>query len=472
MQERSVQRARHDQSAAGQSKIHRASWRIVITRPGVVTELVVMALLVPGALLLALPRLADVVIPLSTLVPVLFGLRYGFAAGSAAALLLMLVVLHHFHLPPQALSAFPKLQAAIYLLCGSLSGQFRDHWTRTMDDLRARASLDQLRLAQFTSTFHVLKASHAQLERRLAGNRTSLRAALQQLKARLGTQPADVGQPLAGLGAPLLELLAESCHLHSGTAYEVNANGLIAPAPAASFGKATALSPFHPMLREALGSGNVVSVRANDSGVEKILAVVPLVDSLGKIHGVISVNQMAFIAIQQHTLDLMAIIARHAGDILALHTSGAADAGSNEALLPRLRRSMADARLYRLPLAVVGFRILETIDPGALVAQCLEMHRGIDQSWLGQDRQGHAVVVVLMPMPDADAAQRHVQRLRDHVAQQRGNAVATTGIDSFVIMLEDACSAEEALPGILQACDIGFSPGRTPAGAGLQESTS
>lgn len=471
MQENPVRLAGQAKSAPA-TPLAAPPWRSAMARHVVAIELVVLAVLIPGALLLARPHLAGVFIALLTLVPVLFGLRYGFGAGSAAALLLTLVLLHHFHLQPQGLATFPKLQAAMYLLCGSLTGQFRDYWIRMMNDACARASLDRLRLAQFTSTFHVLKASHAQLERRLGANRTSLRAALQQLKTRLAAKPADPAQPLAGLGAPLLELLAECCHLHSGTAYEVNVNGLIAPTAAASFGKATPLSPFHPMLREALSTGNVVSVRANDSGVEKILAVVPLVDSLGHVHGVISINQMAFIAIQQATLDLMAIIARHAGDILAAHGAASADAGSSEALLQRLRRSMADARLHRLPLAVVGFRIVDAASQNALVAQCSDVQRGVDQSWLGRDRQERAIVVVLMPMPDTDAAQRYVQRVRDHVAQQHGSAVAATGIESFVIMLEDACSAEEALPDVLQACDIGCSPGNTPTSTGLHEGIS
>jgi hypothetical protein len=451
---------------------HAHRWRIMAARKSIIAELALLAVLMPEALLLARPALAEVLLPLLTLVPVLCGVRYGFVAGSAAALLLMLVLLQLAHFPPEALHAFPKLQAAVYLLCGSLAGQFHDYWARTLCELRAQAARDRLRLAQFTGTFHVLKASHAQLERRLAGSRTSLRSALQRLKDQMTRAPAGPREPLGGLGAALLELLAESCHLHSGTAYEVGANGLIAAEPAASFGQVTPLSPFHPMLREALGTGSVVSVRANDSGVEQILAVVPLVDSLGHIHGVISVNQMAFIAIHQHTLDLMAVIARHAGDMLASRARLAADAGSNEALLCRLRRSMADAHLHRLPLAVVGFRILEGSARGELVGHCLDVHRGIDQSWLGQDRLGQPVVVVLMPMPDEDAAHRHVQRLRTHVAQQCGATVASAGIEAFVIMLEDDRSAEDALADILHACDAVFPPAPTPAGAGLQESTS
>jgi hypothetical protein len=134
---------------------HAHRWRIMAARKSIIAELALLAVLMPEALLLARPALAEVLLPLLTLVPVLCGVRYGFVAGSAAALLLMLVLLQLAHFPPEALHAFPKLQAAVYLLCGSLAGQFHDYWGRTLCDLRAQAARDRLRLAQFTGRFHV-----------------------------------------------------------------------------------------------------------------------------------------------------------------------------------------------------------------------------------------------------------------------------------------------------------------------------
>jgi hypothetical protein len=350
------------------------------------------------------------------------------------------------------------LQAILYLLAGSLAALFQDHWSRSLNDARTQAGQDRLRLAQFTTTFHLLQASHAQLERQLAGSRTSLRTSMQRLKGHLATSPADAAQPLGGIGAWLLELLAESCNLHAASAYAINDNGLIAPAPAASLGAVTDLSPFNPLLREALSSGRVVSIRANDTGVEQVIAVVPLVDTRGQLHGVISINQMSFIAIQQRTFDLMAIIARQAGDILSGHTRLLADADDGEALLVCLRRSIANALLQKMPLAVVAVKIIEPLMEAQLVAQCIELHRGIDQSWLCHDRLNLPVIVMLMPMPNEQAARSQVQRLREHVRTLHGNQVAAEGLQSFVLMLNGERSTEDALATILFACDIHAPP--------------
>jgi hypothetical protein len=257
--------------------------------------------------------------------------------------------------------------------------------------------------------------------------------------------------------------LAESCNLHAASAYAINDNGLIAPAPAASLGAVIDLSPFNPLLREALSSGRVVSIRANDTGVEQVIAVVPLVDSRGQIHGVISINQMSFIAIQQRTFDLMAIIARQAGDILSGHTRLLADADDGEALLVCLRRSIANALLQKMPLAVVAVKIIEPLMEAQLVAQCIELHRGIDQSWLCHDRLNLPVIVMLMPMPNEQAARSQVQRLREHVRTLHGNQVAAEGLQSFVLMLNGERSTEDALATILFACDIHAPPRNAPA---------
>ena len=428
-------------------------------------EITVLAFVIPEVLFLARPQLTGVLLPLLSLIPLLLGLRYGFVASTAASLMLMLVLFQFYYYPPHALKNFPKLQAIVYLLAGSVAAQFHDYWRRILHDARALAAQDRLRLAQFTSTFHLLQASHAQLERQLVGNRISLRTSLQRLKDHLATSPADATKPLGGFGSWLLELLAETCNLHAAAAYTINDNGLIALAPAASFGVTTNLSPFNPLLREALSSGRVVSLGANDTSVEHVIAVVPLVDSRGKIHGVVSINHMAFIAIQQRTFDLMAIIARQAGDIMSGHANLLAGADDSQVLLDYLRRGIASAHLHRLPLAVVAVKIVEPLMQEQLIARCLEVHRGIDQSWLSHDRLNRPVIVMLMPMPHHDAARNKVQRLRDHVAEACGTQVAAKGIENFVMMLDRDCSAENALETMLLACDMKTPLNHVPAAA-------
>jgi hypothetical protein len=87
---------------------HAHRWRIMAVRKSIIAELALLAVLIPEALLLARPALAEVLLPLLTLVPVLCGVRYGFVAGSAAALLLMLVLLQLAHFPPRGAARISK----------------------------------------------------------------------------------------------------------------------------------------------------------------------------------------------------------------------------------------------------------------------------------------------------------------------------------------------------------------------------
>lgn len=418
-------------------------------------EVAMLAVILPAALFQFLePRFAHVLLPMLTLIPVLVGVRYGFLGGTVAALFLAAVLFEVFYFQPRVLEEFPKLHSVVFLFAGSVAGQFRDHWASRLRDMQSSANRDRIRLAQFTSTFHLLQASHAQLERHLAGNTTSLRTSLQWLKFHLPTTPVAANQSLGRIGPRLLDLLAETCNLHAAAVYAINERGLIDAVPVASIGAATDLSPFNPLLREALCAGTVVSVRANDAGVEQVIAVVPLIDSLGHIHGVVSVNQMLFIAIHQRTFDLMAIIARQIGDILASRDGTLSCATSSQTLRNCLARSLANARLNCLPLAIVASKVVESTKTGQLVTHCLEVHRGIDQSWLCHDRLGHPVIVMLLPLADESAARSQVQRLRDHVAGQHGSLIATEGIQNFVWMVKADRSAEEVLAMILLTCDI------------------
>jgi len=441
--------------------VHRQPWWTLATaRHATVVEIAALAVILPEVLALLSPRLAEAVVPLFILVPILFGMRYGFSAGVAAAILLGAVFFHLHYYAPHALARFPQVQVALNLVAGFIAGQFHDHWTRRLRDASELAANDRRRLAQFTNTFHILKASHAILERQLAGNRTSLRCALQRLSVQLAGRAPDARPPLEEVGPCLLELLAESCHLHAGAVYAINERGMLVPTALVSYGSAAPLSPFNPLLRQALDSASAVSIRANDTSVDHIIAVVPLVDSFGRIHGVASINQMSFIAIEQHTFDLMAIIARRVGDILSGHACVFGSLADTRDLAVRFRQNAAIALAQQMALALVVVRIVDPAGTAEVIVQCLQVQRGIDQPWMCHDRKGRPVLVMFLPMPDEDCARGVEQRMRSQLrladsAQGRGDLA-----HSAVRMLDAAISVEEALGLALMLCDLGESNGQ------------
>lgn len=416
-------------------------------RAGTVIELLLLAVLLPSLLLLAQPASAEQILTWLTLVCVLFGVRYGFAAGSCAAVLLMMVLLCFHIVAPALLHEFPKAEAAVCLLAGSLAGQFHDRWARSVQSAQAEAASARLRLEQFNGSLHLLKASHAQLERRLAGSHTSLRGALERLERQLALGPDGERASPGSVGAALLEVFAGACHVHAGSVHAVGPNGRIATAPLASAGRPASLSAFHPLLREALASASVVGVDAGSGAGDEVRVVIPIVDSSDHVHGVVSVSEISFIGMHQHNFDLMAIIARRAGDILASHAALAADAGDPEALAQRLRHCLPEARRQRMPLAAIGLRVDALGAADALLARARALLRGIDQPWLGRDRKGRTILVALMPVPDADAARSRLQRLRAGLP-----SVESGGGGGFFLLLESQLEPDQAAARILRSC--------------------
>src|SRR5262249_56563464 len=99
----------------------------------------------------------------------------------------------------------PTGQAILgWLLAGVIPGQFRDAWIRERRHLETRAHHAALRLAGLARAYHVIAASHDQLQRELPGSPSSLRDALEAL-ARDAIESSG-GRTLDALGARILSL--------------------------------------------------------------------------------------------------------------------------------------------------------------------------------------------------------------------------------------------------------------------------
>lgn len=431
------------------------SWfKAELQRSGV-AEIVVFATVVPVAILwFADSEVTQRILPAFILIPLLLGLRYGFFGGVIAALFVTGVLLAYSYFHPTVLAEFPKAHAVIFLLGGSIAGQFRDYWASHLRRIHASSVYHQTRLAQFSSSFHLLQLSHLQLERQLAGTTMSLRTALQHLKLQLQTMEVDAQLPLGGIGAWLLDFLAEVGNLHVAAIYAMNEHGMLASDPAYMVGEAEQLSPTHPLLLEALNTGAVTSVHANHVGIGQVIAIVPLVDSHRRIHGVVCINAMPFTSIHQRTFDLLGIIARQIGDILASRNQVKHDSRSGQGLRRSLQHALFKARQDGLSVAVIAYKVLHQENPEQIVRLCLSVNRGMDQSWLWHDRGAHPVIIEILPMADETAAQSQLQRLQKRIAEQHGSVIAAEGIQSYVWKVEADQSGDDVVEMICLACDI------------------
>ena len=421
-------------------------------RPAYVETTLIGGLL-PFLALWVLPGDArQTVIPLLFLAPLMLGLRYGAREGAVGAILTASALAWVSHLQPQGIAAQVGIQVVGLVLMGMIAGEARDIWARRLARLAQQASYHQARLEQFAAAYHLLKVSHTQLEQRLVGTQPSLRSALEMLKHREMRFLVDQRLPLSGIAQELLTLIADQGNLYTAAIYEVNARGLVQTPAAARLGEPTELSVFNPLLRETLRTGLLTSANMGyEASHEHVIAVLPLVDSSGHIHAVVSINDMPFDRVNNDTFSLLAVLGKHMGDILAHLARAATDTGDGMGLLTSLQRHWVDVKAYGLQVAVISCKV---VDPGrreALLDLCSASGRGLDESWLCADAASRPVVIKVLPLTDQEGATDYIARIQ----KARVNGVpARNGIVMNLWMLGMHSDAEKLLAEIQSTCDI------------------
>ncbi|MEO5660371.1 MAG: PelD GGDEF domain-containing protein [Polaromonas sp.] len=416
-------------------------------------EVLVFGGLIPAALLwLAHGQGLHILLPALVLGPLLLGLHYGFFAGTCGAISTAAVLAAITSLKPELLGEFPRAPVVGLLLVGMGSGEARDIWATRLQRLNYLCRYHQTRLKQFTSDYQLLQVSHSQLERRLAGSANNLRAAMERLKLRKPISDAARNEPLGGIGDWVLEIMAEAGNLHTAAVYDMNGQGILRLPYVAMLGRATDMSLFNPLLRETLHTGSLTSVRASNEAVhEHVIAVVPLVDASGHIHGIVSINEMPFLSIHQDTFELLGVLGRHIGDILARRARPMKDTQGPFSLREGLQRNLVDARKHAFPAALIACRIVDAVQRDSLVSHCCQSSRGLDQSWISINRKGETVILKLLPLTDEVGVKSYFARLE---SQQAGGSPAMHGITTYLWMLEKNRTADEILAEVYAACDI------------------
>lgn len=416
-------------------------------------EVLVLAGLLPALLLwLKAAWFLDSGFVWLAVVPVLLGMRYGVAAGAGAALLLAADIGVFAYLNPD--HAFPSLQASCLLLLGMTAGQFRDSWSAKLRRVQSECTYHQARLEQFTRSYHLLSASHAQLEQRLGASATSLRTLLHRLKLRQPPATHSDGA-LGGIGDWILGVFVEAGQLHTAALHTVSDRGTVHFPAVASVGEPPELSQFDPLVREAIHTGCVASVRAgHEGGPAQPIAVVPLIDASGRIHGIVSVSEMSFSALHQGTFDLLAVVGGHVGDILSRRARPVVQASGLWNFRHCLERCLCDARSCRVPSSLVAFGFPASPEQDAVVDLLCKLGRGLDESWVSTSPQGELLILQLLPLTDAAGAKCYVERALTVLREELGEARLALAPRTEMWHLSRQRSVDSLLQEICMACNL------------------
>jgi polysaccharide biosynthesis protein PelD len=371
-----------------------------------------------AALVVAAHAFAGVALPWLALAPLLAGARYGSSAGvaCAAAQVAALSAAHNAAARWGLAVDAPTGQAILgWLLAGLVPGQFRDAWTRQRLRLETCAHHAARRLEGLARAYHVIAASHDQLQRELPGSPSSLRDALEALGRDVAESSGarTDGRSIDALGARILSLFRVHAAVRAATLHPVDDHGRIGPACAAI--GAPAACADDPLIREAVRLGEVVSVRDLPAAGAALVAV-PLIDVARRVHAVVAVHELPFLFLHGETLTLFAVLGGHFGDLMVRARTAehaVVNARATRGFCASVSRAIAEARRHDIPsaLAIVELAPSGGDHPPRVLACLLAAHRRVtDEAEIVLGTDGALRVVVLLRLADSAGLHGYLAR--------------------------------------------------------------
>lgn len=375
--------------------------------------------------------------PWLLLAPLLIALRYGVLPGVGSTALLIL-----FWWAGQWWSWFTVSGPPLNYFFGVLiivliSGQYSGAWrTRLRRVNQINHYLDE-RLQALTKMQYLVLVSHDRLEQSLITKPVTLREGMAALRALMAGRRAQLGLPAA---SEFLSMLAQYCQ------FEVA--GLFAwegPRPAtqhvAEIGDLGKLLLEDPMVIQALESRKLTHVAAvpGTSGATSFyVAVAPIVASEGTAVGIVAVRQMPFFALNEETLQMLAVLVGYYADCVVAsrrtETIRARFPDCPIEFADEVVRLMRCQREAKIESALVVLIVPPHPVRDELVGHLRRMHRGLDLLWERQAESNH-VLVILMPLSGLAAAEVFLYRVEATCVRDFGYNLDTLGIQRHIVSL-------------------------------------
>lgn len=436
------------------------------------TESIAISLLLPVigyAIDPADPFYLDYRFPWLILAPIFTSLRYGFVCGMTSSVLLISMVLSSFYLGWPEVPFFPKEVIVGLLLLTVISAEFHESWTRKIKLLDYRYNHLKVRMDKFSRSYHLIKGSHFQLEQHLASQAKSLRLSLLDLKKKILSLEKNTGEPLAGIGEHILKILSSHVNVQIAAIYAVNEQKKSCAERVACLGQPRALSASDPVIEEALRTGHVANIEVEKTAAVTAggaLVAIPLVDVYQKIWGVIVVNEMPLFALQEATMDLLAVLGGEIGDLIKRRAeSHCSDDDGGKAFENRLRRILREAKDLKTSAVAIATVISSQELQSKLLAKFQTELRGVDEILVVKNTWDRQVFLMLLPYTDENGANEFLNRMElsrlsaeaiCHRSDGMALSIGNSDIRVCMWILDNKTSLEKILPEIDRACKNEF----------------
>lgn len=345
------------------------------------------------------------------LVPILVALRYGSFLGALSMLTLMLAWFLFRAAGFYPGMAFPEFTYLGGLVIVLIAGEFSDMWRVRLLRAESRAAYVEERLTSLTQRHVVLRLSHDRLEENLLTRPYTVRDALFRLRDVMMRDDQDPELPA---GEAVLNLLAEYCQLQRATLYRCRDNEL-EPTPVAVLGKNQPLNREDELLGFALRNRAMshVQMRDADAGYSGFYWVcAPVMNSADQLIGMLVVERMPFLSINQENLELCGVLLKFYADtvrhgplvneLCKIWPGMPPEIGGEMIALNGLAKERkVDTTLVRLSAdrSKQARQIVEALQRGR---RALDSHWWVDQE--------HTDLVLVMPMTGESGFESYLRR--------------------------------------------------------------
>lgn len=370
--------------------------------------------------------------------PVLVALRYGVMPGIASSLVLIAVWLLLAYQAPGKVH-FPEQYFLGGLILVMLCGEFSAAWvTRLRRAEETNHYLDE-RLSRITRRHLLLRLSHERMEQEVLSKPATLREALIGLRQ---LAIAQVGFPMPAANS-LLQLLAQYCQLESAAVYTPVAGGT--HLRMSEIGSPPELSADDPLLLHALehkSLSHLLTGRLSDTALPSpFLVIAPIITSDGYLLGVLAINHMPFFALNDETLQMLAVMLGYYADCVV-------EAESTRRFLERLPAAPHDfagefskllhlQQSYGVDSHVVALVFHDNEIGRQAGAQLARIRRGLDVVWQVEEGQ-RLVIINLMPLASAATVDGYLLRIEIWLKEYLGSGYDELTVTPIDISLDES----------------------------------
>lgn len=354
------------------------------------------------------------------LAPVLIALRYGMAPGIVSSLILITAWKLLDYLSA-AHESFPEQFFLGGLILVMVCGEFSAAWSARLRRAEETNHYLDERLSRITLRHLLLRLSHDRMEQEILTKPVTLRDALIGLR-RLTSVQSDSQMPAS---IALLQLLTQYCQLESAAIFVASAGEGYERASAV--GSPPDLLASDPLLRYSLEHQSLAHLLVEGlADVElpsPFLVVAPILTSGGKQLGVLAIDRMPFLALNEENLQMLSVMLGYYADCVS-EAEGTRQFQENFPDAPsdfaaEFSRLLRLQRTFSINSYVVVLSFANDEGGRQAIANLTHIRRGLDLSW--QKKVGNRILLLnLMPLANDSAVEGYLLRIETMLKEYMG----------------------------------------------------